>query len=84
MKRRTKQQAQRRKALALDQVPKLVHKGHNAPFAHRLCRKSPKELRKSVTGMVNKWKTRCYSMKGLGNLAENISCRGQTLRESGK
>ena len=47
-KRRTKQQTHRQKAYALDQVPQVVHKGHNVPFAHRLCRKSPNELRKSV------------------------------------
>jgi hypothetical protein len=65
MKRRTKQQAQRRKAYALDQVPKVVHKGHNVPFAHRLCRKSPKELRNSVTGMVNK-EDQALQHEGLG------------------
>jgi hypothetical protein len=64
-KRRTKQQAQRQKAYALDQVPQVVHKGHKMPFAHRLCRKSPKELRNNVTGMVDKWKNRYYSIKGL-------------------
>ncbi len=41
--RRTKQQAHQRKAYALDQVPQVVHKGRNAPLAHRLCRKSPQE-----------------------------------------
>ena len=49
------------------------------PFAHRLCRKPPKELRKSVTGMVNKWKTRYYSMKGLGDLADKYLLPGPDL-----
>ena len=39
--RRTKQQAHRQKADPTDQVPKVIHKGHNVPFAHRLCRKPP-------------------------------------------
>ena len=38
------------------------------PFAHRLCRKSPKVLRMSVTIMVDKRKNRYYSMKGLSDL----------------
>jgi len=39
--RRNKQQAHRRKAYAMDQVPKVIHKGHNVPFARRPWRKSP-------------------------------------------
>ena len=64
-KRRTKQQAHRRKAYALEQVPQMVHKGHNVPFAHRLCRKSPNQLRKSVTGIVDKWKKHVLQHAGL-------------------
>ena len=81
MKRRTKQQAQRRKAYALDQVPQVVHKGQNVPFAHRLCRKSPKELRNSVTGMVDKWKNMDYSMKGLNDLVDPYLRQGPTLEQ---
>ena len=63
----------------MDQGPKVIHKGRNVPFAHRLCRKSPKELRKSVAGMVNKWKTKYYNMKGLGDLAEKYLLQGPDL-----
>jgi hypothetical protein len=52
--RRANQQARRRKAYALGQVPKVIHKGHNVPFTHRFCRKSPKEMRKNVAGTVYK------------------------------
>ena len=69
-KRRTKQTAQHQKAYAMGQSPKFTHMGHNMPFAHRFCRKSPKELRRNVAGMVNKWKNRYYSMKGLSQKVE--------------
>ena len=76
MKRRTKQQAQRRKAYALDQVPQVVHKGHNVPFAHRLCRKSPKKMRNNVAGMVDKWKNTYYNTKGLSQKVDQYLQQG--------
>ena len=79
MKRRTKQQAQRRKAYALDQVPKVVHKGHNVPFAHRLCRKSPKEIRQNVAGMVDQWKNMYYNMQGLSQKVDQYLQQGPDL-----
>ena len=63
--RMTKQQAHRRKPYAMDQVPKVIHKGHNVPFARQVCRKSPKEMRNNFAGMVDKWKNTYYNMKGL-------------------
>ena len=63
----------------MGQVSQVVHKGHHVPFAHRLCRKSPKELRKSVTGMVDKWKNRYYSMKGLSDLVDRYLRQGPDL-----
>ena len=79
VKRMTEQQAQRRKAYALDQVPQVVHKGHNVPFAHRLCRKSPNELRKRVTIMVDKWKNKYYNIQGLSNLVDPYLLQGPDL-----
>ena len=80
--RRTKQQAHRQQAYAMDQVPKVIHKGRNVPFAHRLCRKSPKEMRKTkknVAGMVDKWKSKYYNTKGLGDLADKYILQGPDL-----
>ena len=77
--RRTQQQAHRRKAYAMDQVPKVIHKGHNVPFAHRLCRKSPKEMRNNLAGMVDKWKNRCYNMKGLSQKVDQYLQQGPDL-----
>ena len=48
-KRRTRQKAHHQKAYTMGQSPKVMHMGHNVPFAHRFCRKSPKELRRNVT-----------------------------------
>ena len=48
-KRRTRQKAHHQKAYTMGQSPKVMHMGHNVPFARRFCRKSPKELRRNVT-----------------------------------
>ena len=61
-KRRTRQKAHRRKAYATDQSPIVTHTGHNVPVAHRFCRKSPKEMRKNVGGMISKWKNNHYTV----------------------
>ena len=58
---------------------KVIHKGHNVPFAHRLCRKSPKEIRKNVAGMVDKWKNKYYNMKGLSQKVDTYLQRGPDL-----
>ena len=63
----------------MDQVPKVVHKGHNVTFARRLCRKSPKELRKNVAGMVDKWNNTYYNMKGLSQKVGNYLQQGPDL-----
>ena len=49
----------------MDQVPKVIHQGHNVPFARRPCRKSPEEMRNNVAEMVDKWKNKYYDMKVL-------------------
>ena len=77
--RRTKQQAHRRKAYAMYQVPKVIHKGQNVPFAHRPCRKSPKEMRKNVAGMVEKWKNTYDNMKGLSQKVDQYLQQGPDL-----
>ena len=77
--RRTKQQAHRRKAYAMDQVLNVIHKGHNLPFAHRPCRKSPKEMRKNVAGMVDKWQNTHDNMKGLSHKVDQYLQQGPDL-----
>ena len=64
-KRRARQKAFRTKAYKKDATPTFMYKGHKVPFAHRFCRKSPKEMRNNSGGMVNKWNNMYYSMKGL-------------------
>ena len=78
-KRRTQQNAHHQKAYTMGQSPKVMYMGHNVPFAHRFCHKSPEELRKSVTGMVNQWKNRYYNMKGLSQKVEQYLQKGPCL-----
>ncbi len=77
--RRTKQQAQRQKAYALHQVPQVVHKGHNVPFAHRLRRKSPRSCGRTSQEWLTKWKNKYYNMKGLSQKAGNYLQQGPDL-----
>ena len=57
-KMRTKQQAFRVTVYAEYATHMFMHEDHNVLFAHRFCRKSPKEMRKNIGRMVNKWKHR--------------------------
>ena len=76
--RRTNQQAHQYNVGAIGQVPKVMHKGHNVPFAHRLCRK-PNEIRKNIAGMLDKWKNKYYNMKGLSQNVDQYLQQGPDL-----
>ena len=78
-KRRARQKAFRAKAYADDATPMFMRAGHNVPFAHRLSRKSPKEIRKNVDGMVNKWKDRYYTMKAWSQQVQQYLVKGPEL-----
>ena len=55
-RQRLQNQEKRHQAYADDAVAMTKDSaGYNVPFAHRLHRKSPKELRNAVQGMLNKW-----------------------------
>ena len=56
--KRRRQRAKAARALALkpEAMPKTKNKDFNIPFAHRLVRKSPKEVRKAVYGLIQLWK----------------------------
>ena len=75
-KRRAKQKAFRVKAYAEYATPMFMYKDHNVPFAHRFCRKSPKDMRKNIGGMISKWKNKYYNTQGLARKVQQYLVKG--------